>query len=76
VAFDREGGHFGVADSDPGRIGAVVEFGVDFQPGPGGGRADEVDDDLVAGQRSAGPVHRDMGEDPMFDLVPLAGARW
>ena len=46
MAFDREGGHFDVADSDPGRVGAVVEFGVDFQTGPGGG-ADEIDDDLM-----------------------------
>jgi hypothetical protein len=26
----------------------VVEFGVDGQPGVGGGSADQVDDDLVA----------------------------
>jgi len=30
---------------------AGVELGVDRQPGAGGGGADRVDDDLVAGQR-------------------------
>src|SRR4029450_5139305 len=32
------------------RVAAGVEFGVDGQPGAGGGGADGVDDDFVAGQ--------------------------
>jgi hypothetical protein len=76
VAFDQGVDHFGVADSDPGRVGAVVEFGVDFYTGSGGGAADEIADDLMAGQRSTDPVHRDMGEEPVLDLVLLARARW
>ena len=35
---------------------------------------DQVDDDLVAGQGLAAPVRRDVGEQPVLDLVPLAGA--
>ena len=61
--------------SDAGGVGAGVEVGADGEPGRGGGGADQVDDDLVAGQRPAAPVHGDLGEQPVLDLVPLAGAR-
>jgi hypothetical protein len=33
-----------------------------------------IDDDLVAGQRSPTPVHSDVAEELVLDLVPLAGA--
>ena len=49
-AVGCEGVHFGVTDSDAGGVDAAVEFGVYFQPSLGGGRADEIDDDLVAGE--------------------------
>jgi hypothetical protein len=71
VPVQRQGGHLLVADLDPGVIGAGVEVGADGQPGPGGGRGDRVDDDLVAGQRPAPPIHRDVGEQPVLDPVPL-----
>ena len=74
VAGDGQGGHVLVADLDAGRVGAGVEFGADGEPGAGGGAGDEVDDDFVAGQRSAAPVHRDLAEEPVLDLVPLGGA--
>ena len=32
-------------------------------------------DDFVAGQGPAAPVHGDVGEQPVLDLVPLARAR-
>ena len=53
VAGDREGVDlfFGVLDADG--VGAGVEFGADGEPGGGAGGTDEVDDDLVAGQRPA-----------------------
>lgn len=38
-----------VGDLDAGVVGARVEFGVNFQPGAGGGRRDAVHDDVVAG---------------------------
>jgi len=46
---------------------AFVEFGVDTQAGCGDDRSDEVDDHLMAGQRSAAPVHGDVGEQSVLD---------
>ena len=69
VAFDGQGRHLGVADSDSGGIDGVVEFGMDFQAGPGGRGSDEINDDLVPGQESAAPVHRDVAEESVFDLT-------
>ena len=51
-----------VAHLDPGVVGAGVELGADGQAGAGGGGGDGVDDDLVAGQRPAAPVHGDVGD--------------
>lgn len=50
VKGQRQGAHLFVGDAHLGWVGAVVEFGVHAQAGAGGGGADEVDDDLVAGQ--------------------------
>ena len=38
---------------------------------PVGGGTDEVDDDLVAGEGPASPVHRQCAPETVFDLVPL-----
>ena len=64
----------GVLDAGGVRVG--VEFTVDGQSGGRGGVADQVDDDLVGFQWPAAPVHGDLGEQPVLDLVPLAGSRW
>ena len=45
-----------------------------LQTGAGGGGGDQLDDGLVADQRLAAPVLGDEREQPMLDLVPLAGA--
>ena len=74
-AFGFKVFHLLVGDLDACGIGRPVEFGVHGQPGVGGGRGDGLDDHFVAGQWSAAPVHRDVGEQSMLDLVPLAGAR-
>src|SRR5664279_430861 len=42
----------------------------------GGGRGDEVDDDLVADQGPSAPVHRDLPEQPVLDFIPFAGTGW
>src|SRR5205085_599945 len=63
-----------VLDSDG--VGLGVEDALDGQPGGGGGVADQFDDGLVGGEGSAAPVEGDLGEQSVFDLVPLAGARW
>ena len=55
-------------------VGGGVEFAADLQAGFGGGGGDELDDDLVADQRLAAPVLGDEQEEPMLDLVPLAGS--
>jgi hypothetical protein len=44
------------------------------QAGAGGGRGDEFNDGLVAFQWPAAPVHRDVAQESVFDLVPFAGA--
>jgi hypothetical protein len=44
VAFDVEGCHFGVADSDALFIGVGVEFAADRQARLGRGRCDQFDD--------------------------------
>src|SRR5512135_289856 len=36
-------------------------------------RSDQIDDDLVTDQGPAPPIHRDVREQTMLDLVPLAG---
>ena len=40
------------------------------------GRSDPVDNDLVTDQGPTPPIHGDVREQPMLDLVPLAGPRW
>ena len=62
-----------VGDLDALRVLGVVEFGADGESGPGGGRGDGLYDHLVAGQWPAAPVHRDVGEQPVFDLVKAPG---
>ena len=57
-----------VADLDSLRVFGVVEFGVHGQPAAGGGRGDQVDRDLVAGQGLTTPVRRDVGEQPVLNL--------
>ena len=64
-----------VADLNADRIFARVQRGLDRQAGFGFGIANQVHYHLVAGQRFATPVRRDMTEHAMFDLVPLAGPR-
>src|SRR5918994_6879335 len=76
VRCNRDGGQLGIAHLDPERIGALVEFGLDTQAGAGGGRPDQLDDDLVADQRPPSPVCGDGADQPVLDLVPLAGPGW
>jgi hypothetical protein len=46
------------------------------EPGFSRGIAAEVDNDFVARQWFAAPIHTDMTKHAVFDLVPLAGSRW
>src|SRR5574341_329231 len=59
-----------------GRILAWIEFRLHPEACVGGRCPDKVDDDLMADQRAATPVHADVGEQSVLDLVPLAGPGW
>src|SRR5947207_2038271 len=74
VAGEVDGIHFGVGHLDAGRIGVLIELATNLQTGLGRRRGDQLDDDLMADERSAAPVAGDEREQAMFDLVPLAGA--
>src|SRR5512135_1121861 len=52
-----------------------VQSGLDLQARRRSRRRDQLDDYLMAHQRPAAPVHRDVREQAVLDLVPLAGAR-
>ena len=69
-----KGFHVLVGDSDAPFVGVGVEFGVHGQPGGRGDGPEGFDDDFVGFQGSSAPVPADRGEQPVFDLVPLAGA--
>jgi hypothetical protein len=56
-------------------IGIGVDPAFHDQAGSRCGGSDEVDDDLMADEWLATPVLTDIGEEAVFDLVPLAGAR-
>ena len=51
-----------------------IEFTSDSQPRTGGCGGNEIDNNLMADKRLASPVLTDVGEEPMFDLVPFTGA--
>jgi hypothetical protein len=68
VRLDRQQPQLLAGHGDPEGVGAGVEFGMHPQPGAGAGRGDGGHHDLVAGQRSAPPVHGDLGEQPVLDL--------
>ena len=68
--------HLFVTDRDAFWIGSLIDFRTDSQTGFSGGRADETHDGGQTHQRFTTPVHGDVREKPMLNLVPLAGARW
>lgn len=74
VPGDGQGGDLVVADLDAGGVLVGVEFRVHGQAGLGSGRRDALDDDFMAGQGPAAPVHGDVGEQPVLDPVPLRRA--
>ena len=57
VSGEWDGVEFGVSGFDAFEIAAGVAFGSDLEPGAGSGGGDEIDDDFVAGQGPAPPVH-------------------
>jgi len=75
VRLEPEPGHVCVGDLDAKRIGAVVDLGADPKARGGGRGSDEAHDGGEAHQGLASPVHGDVGEEAVLDLIPLAGAR-
>jgi len=65
---------FGVVDLSALWIDVGVEFAANGEAGLGGRGCDQLDDGLVADERSATPVLGDVGEETMLDPVPFAGA--
>ena len=51
-----------------------VQDCLDFEPGARLGAANQIDDGLIIDQRLSSPVQTDEREEPVLDLVPLAGA--
>ncbi len=74
IPFNVEGSHFGVRDLDGFGILVFVEAALDVEPGPGGGCANQLNDDLTADKRLAAPILSDESEQPVLDAVPFAGA--
>ena len=56
-------------------VRAAIEFRPDAQTGPTVGRSNQAHDGGEVHERRAAPVHRDVREQPVLDLVPLARAR-
>ena len=69
------GGHLGVCQRDPARIVAAIQLGSDAQPRSAVRRANQAYDGREVHERGPSPVHGDVGEQAMLDLIPLARAR-
>lgn len=52
-----------------------AQLGIDGQPALGRCATNEIEDDFMADQWSAPPVHADVAEHAMFDLIQFARAR-
>ena len=75
VALDVDGRHFIIADLNAFLIEVAIEVASDRETVFGRGGADQLDNDLMANQRFAAPVLRDVSKEAVLDPVPLAGAR-
>src|SRR5437899_13057291 len=75
VAVNVHGLHLLVRDSATSRVLSAIQTTDDFEAFRGGRAGDQVDDRLVVPQRFTSPVRGNEGEQAVFDLIPLAGAR-
>ena len=74
IGNQRDGVHLRLGHRHAGRVLTPVEFRLYLKPGLSSCVADAVDDGLVGRQRGATPVRRDVAEESVIDLVPLARA--
>src|SRR5579864_5854582 len=75
MALEIDLGHLWVRGGGSLRIGALVNLRPDPESGGRSGRSNEADDGGEAHQRFGTPVHRNVREQAVLDLVPLAGSR-
>jgi len=68
------GSEFGIGDLDASRIAARVPHGANGESAAGGGRCDEINDDVMTDEGPPSPVHRDMAEEPVLNAIPLRRA--
>src|SRR5215471_7480232 len=76
ITFQTDPSEFLVVYFGPSRVDAIIDFGMNLQTLGGSRGGDEIDDHLEADERLSPPVLTDEAEEPMLDLVPLAGGGW
>ncbi len=74
VPSKRERGDLLIGNFNARGVLVSIKFCPHLETGPRGDGSDQLDNDLVTGERSPAPVHADVREQPVPDLVPLAGA--
>src|SRR5512138_11981 len=75
VRMQRQVTHLGRSDDDAGLIASLIELRLDAESGSRSRVTDQLDEGLDGPERTSAPVLRDVAEEPMLDLVPLARAR-
>jgi len=76
ITFQTDPSELLVVYFGPNRVDAIIDCGMNVQTFSGSRGGDEIDDHLEADERLAPPVLTDEAEEPMLDLVPLAGGGW
>ena len=71
MAFEAHARQLRVGHGDAGGVRPAIEFGTDAQAGAAMRRPDEADDGRDVHERRAPPIHRDVREEAVLDLVPL-----
>ena len=75
MGVQRQASHLGLRDHDTRGVGPLVQLGLDAKAGGGARVANELHERLKGPERLAAPVLRDVAEEAMLNLVPLAGPR-
>src|SRR5215217_2540895 len=74
MPFEAHRGELRVGHGHAFGVQPAIQLRSNAESRPTPRRADETDDRRQVHQRGAPPVHRDVGEQPVLDLVPLARA--
>src|SRR6266568_2091042 len=76
MGLDVETRHLLLGDLDALLVVSEVKIGVDAQTVRGCCVRYEINNDIQVREWSAPPVSRDVAEQAVLNLVPLAGSRW